>query len=1219
MCRTRAVATALIAALLLSCFGGVSFAAAETETLPAPYAFFEIDQTNGAVTVAEGAYLRDQNNTVLTQQYMSEIPNGGGWGYCLRGESEGFHLGGTFLTKVPAGQDAVVAIEYYIDGEPNGDMFRMGGGSVINAQNFNAEKDGMVGRQNGLVFYTMTADKIYGKVSSANQDTHVRVFGCENGAGVVYIKSMRLIDPAYTQAADPGYEYYDLEKKTALCPYYPDILSVDRFGMSTAWEGEAYRYFSVTRNTAPSETENRAVFLRIYTTEGYENTAVSLNQYQAYGDGKTTFNGFVGLPNFSFFVRDGVGSVYIPAACFRNSLNLLGSFRFWYTEEVKLSRVEVYDVYTYCTSPDADPAVVAEMHRGALREGVNVTAEGESAATVETPAVTATWHCTFCDTVIGQTSDTLTPTEAVYRLPGEPTPDGVIAEAEWGLQDGFLNDYDTHTVPNGAARVPLDGVRYAGWTKDAFCFAAAVKGNVKTLQTVLNGHVFRLTSESNGAVTATADGAPWQGEYAVRRTGDTTVYEAVIPRAWFQGTLRENALLTVSYAFEMSNGYGYEWYGGLSRDTAAVTVLGGDKTMSAVVTETRMRGDVEHSNTVDSTDARMTLQYAVKKINAEDLDLRVADVDGSGAVDSTDARLMLQYAVKKITVLPAGNTVTLPTGEVIAVNTRATSSNTFSPNSEKAGTPFLALDEVERKAAAVGAAEVAFFAFTKENNEGLPFSFACHDGGNTLTAMVPAGVDLSALIPTFHYYGKDILADGVRLTSDLSVLDLTQDVTLTLIPQQGAARTVTLRVETLDTGLPSVALTTTDGQAITSKETYVTSTFYLGGGSAAETMLVTSRAKGRGNSTWGHPKKSYTVKLDQKATLLGMSRSKDWVLSANYEDRSLLRNMAATYLAKGTGQAWTPDRQPVDLWFNGEYWGTYDLAEKIEIEGDRVDITEYETGMAEGEYGFMLEFDGHVAGSLDDCVRPFGEEYPIYYNAVTDELFMHTPVVAKWLTIKEPSYEDLEQDAAQILYIYDYVCTALEALDSGDYTQVERFFDVQSFCEWYLVQALMNNTDSDFYSSCYLTRDAGGRLTMGPIWDFDRSSVNCHYWNSAEDITYLFYHSATWFPLLFGYPQAQEILVAEYAKFVPRIDGLRDYLRQAADAVYASQQYNFERGPLGGRVPNGPGANEEWNAQAMEQLHAECFEAELARLNAFFLRHAKRMETFMQKLKITGI
>ncbi len=64
-------------------------------------------------------------------------------------------------------------------------------------------------------------------------------------------------------------------------------------------------------------------------------------------------------------------------------------------------------------------------------------------------------------------------------------------------------------------------------------------------------------------------------------------------------------------------------------------------------------GDVDGGGKVDSTDARLVLQYAVKKIEATALDTTVADVDGNGKVDSTDARLILQYAVRKITNFPA--------------------------------------------------------------------------------------------------------------------------------------------------------------------------------------------------------------------------------------------------------------------------------------------------------------------------------------------------------------------------------------------------------------------------------------------------------------------------------------------------------------------------------------------------------------------------------------
>ncbi|MBE6767299.1 MAG: hypothetical protein E7549_00125 [Ruminococcaceae bacterium] len=68
--------------------------------------------------------------------------------------------------------------------------------------------------------------------------------------------------------------------------------------------------------------------------------------------------------------------------------------------------------------------------------------------------------------------------------------------------------------------------------------------------------------------------------------------------------------------------------------------------------ETGMIGDVDGNGKIDSTDARLVLQYAVKKVGASALDVDLADVDGNGKVDSTDARLILQYAVKKINAFP---------------------------------------------------------------------------------------------------------------------------------------------------------------------------------------------------------------------------------------------------------------------------------------------------------------------------------------------------------------------------------------------------------------------------------------------------------------------------------------------------------------------------------------------------------------------------------------
>ncbi len=59
-------------------------------------------------------------------------------------------------------------------------------------------------------------------------------------------------------------------------------------------------------------------------------------------------------------------------------------------------------------------------------------------------------------------------------------------------------------------------------------------------------------------------------------------------------------------------------------------------------------GDVNGAESVDSTDARLILQYYARKIGEDALDLSAANVDGSGNADSTDARMILQAYAKKI-------------------------------------------------------------------------------------------------------------------------------------------------------------------------------------------------------------------------------------------------------------------------------------------------------------------------------------------------------------------------------------------------------------------------------------------------------------------------------------------------------------------------------------------------------------------------------------------
>lgn len=99
------------------------------------------------------------------------------------------------------------------------------------------------------------------------------------------------------------------------------------------------------------------------------------------------------------------------------------------------------------------------------------------------------------------------------------------------------------------------------------------------------------------------------------------------------------------------------------------------------------------------------------------------------------------------------------------------------------------------------------------------------------------------------------------------------------------------------TGLPVVSISTASGMPVTSKDMWSKATITIDGvGRYDDLAAADIEIAGRGNSTWGYPKKPYKIKFDKRTEVLGMPEHKRWVLLANYIDRTLLRNDVAFYL-----------------------------------------------------------------------------------------------------------------------------------------------------------------------------------------------------------------------------------------------------------------------------------------------------------------------------------
>lgn len=103
----------------------------------------------------------------------------------------------------------------------------------------------------------------------------------------------------------------------------------------------------------------------------------------------------------------------------------------------------------------------------------------------------------------------------------------------------------------------------------------------------------------------------------------------------------------------------------------------------------------------------------------------------------------------------------------------------------------------------------------------------------------------------------------------------------------------------------------------------------------------------RGNSTAELDKRPFKLHLSEKRELLGMKKSRHWVLLANAIDAALMRNQLAYQLSADMGADCYMDSRQVTLIYNGSYCGVYQLCEQIRIADNRVEIYDWEDCAAE--------------------------------------------------------------------------------------------------------------------------------------------------------------------------------------------------------------------------------------------------------------------------------
>ena len=337
--------------------------------------------------------------------------------------------------------------------------------------------------------------------------------------------------------------------------------------------------------------------------------------------------------------------------------------------------------------------------------------------------------------------------------------------------------------------------------------------------------------------------------------------------------------------------------------------------------------------------------------------------------------------------------------------------------------------------------------------------------------------------------------------------------------------------------IPTVHISTEGGKAIDSKEDYVKASFRFEDPSRfysdEETVEVTGKIRGRGNSTWGMPKKPYRIKLDEKVDLFGSPGDKDWILLANYSDKTLLRNIMAMEISRVCGMAWTPRMLSVDVYLNQEYIGVYTFCDHKEVAKDRVNIEVAAETDIEG--GYYLE----IEEAMDE---------PVCFKTVWD-----TPVM-----FHEPEYPT----EAQQKYVKEWFNGFEHALErvQGEHDYAYRsYIDVPSFINYYIIQEITKNPDGNVRKSTYLTKEKGKPLEMYHVWDFDITLGNCDYTNFEKPEGWQMRY-VKWYNQLFFDPDIKKAVVDRWNELYPTLQTqVLAFLDRQYALMAGAESRNFDR------------------------------------------------------------
>lgn len=392
---------------------------------------------------------------------------------------------------------------------------------------------------------------------------------------------------------------------------------------------------------------------------------------------------------------------------------------------------------------------------------------------------------------------------------------------------------------------------------------------------------------------------------------------------------------------------------------------------------------------------------------------------------------------------------------------------------------------------------------------------------NTVSCCIPYLYNFT-LAPTFTVAeGVKVYCNGELQESGVSTQDFKNPVEYTLV--DGTEKS-TFTVSVNNTGLPVVVVNVNSPGTVSYLDFSIPAkdakwsgndniAVYKNGVADLETAGCSIRL--RGNTSSNYDKRPMAIRLNKKAGILGMKEHKRWILLSPWTDMSLIRNYLAFNIAQtiqnhfingptdgstlGKGLVWNPSGENVELVINGIHVGNYLLCEQIKINNNRLkmtnpifeDVVEKNTSPTVKDCSYLIEFDNN----FDETWRfkTTMRELPCLFK---DDF----KVTAKNGTTYDGSA------------IFENLKTYINAIESnltyGYYTEAYKSLDINSVIDYWFVYEIAMNDEIQHPKSVYMYKDGDGKLSAGPVWDFDSQNFT----NVDTEKNAYYYH--TWSSLL---------------------------------------------------------------------------------------------------------